>query len=181
MNIRSTKCPMANRRGFSLLEMTIVISVSSALLVMLVSGINTTKKFSSAMDDQKIQHQQLSRLANDLRRAVHDCETMEIRNVNELHLFSQGESTVFKIGDETVTMEKSVDDKTAREEYRLARGSVIQWDAKELPEKIALIVNRERIRNLKEPPKDDSNLKLDLHVKAYANRRSVTSSSGGAE
>ena len=55
-----------NRRGTSLVEMVVVISVSSALMVVAVGWIHQSLKLGSIMDQRQEHHQSVLRLARQL-------------------------------------------------------------------------------------------------------------------
>lgn len=131
------------KQGFTLLELTVAMSISGVLFVLTIAWINETMKFSRRMDAHQRQHRQLTRLTWDLRNEVRMSHSMSVEDDTRLILQqSNGQQASYSIRGTTLLVEKQIDSTTTRERYTLDTNSRIHWDTTAMPETIGLIVQR---------------------------------------
>ena len=136
--------PGRYRSGFTLLELLIVISISSAILVLATVVIHQTMKFSSRLKQHRESHLAMNRLANVLRDEVHRARSMEMQD-GVLALTGSGEATAdFEIQENVVVLTRRAKKKVISQEvFNLRRNVKIVWQTDEMPERIGLAVFRE--------------------------------------
>ncbi len=187
------------RAGFTLFELLAVMSIGSVLMLLAVAWIGETIKFTSRTNNHRRQHQQLTRLGWNLRTDVRLSQSMAIDNERRLVLQgNDGHRIFYSISGTTIEMEKSGGSQVSRERYRLAAGSLIEWDISGMPDSIGLIVSRSPYgttakaepdmsgsnnRNINNPV-EPKTIPIDIHIFAHANRweiqYSTENTDGGA-
>lgn len=75
-----------NRRGFSLIQLTLLMPALLVLFLLTVAWIHQTMTFSSNIKKQQSQHQNLTRLATQFRRDVQRCESISMVNEQQICL-----------------------------------------------------------------------------------------------
>lgn len=143
---REQSCTLAhNRRGVSLVETMVAVSISATILLVSIGWIHQSFKLAKAVKLKQQHHQQLIRLGDQFRQDVRLCQQASSNADGRLVLQSQqhGE-VVYEVETNAVsrTQHLIADEKTHREKYPLIPGSDILWDETELPQWITLIVRR---------------------------------------
>lgn len=172
---------MDHRRGFTLLELLIAMSIATVILGINVGWIYHTMKFASVTKQQQQHHQNLTRLAWELRDDVHASKSISMVGEDQLVLTSEGGSqATYTISETEVLVEKRGDQPMVRRErFDLARDSTAVWDTSEMPEFISLIVLRGRetavfkSENTGLPSVEEELNPVDLHVRVAPNRWTV--------
>ncbi len=133
-----------NRSGYSLIELIMFISVSGVLLAVNVTWMHQSLTFSSTINQRQGQHQNLTRLAGDLRDDVRLSIGMSSPDEKQLELEMPGDILIrYVISSSAISVEKRyLDTVLFRDSYAVAAGSDIRWDRSELPDWISLIVYR---------------------------------------
>ena len=173
------------RNGYSLLELLLVMSALSVLMVINLGWLHQSMKFSSSMTQNQRHHQALTRLAWMLRDDVRECKTMSINGQQLLLNCKNGNQvqyTITKTGSVQVkkkALSSPTSSNTIREEFKLHPGSNIRWDASELPDWISLIVYRANRGNTgsakteaRSSDEFSDSVPIDLHVRVAPTGRS---------
>lgn len=172
------------RRGFSLIEMTIFISILSVLLLFLISWIGEAMRFSARTRSHQRQHQQLTRLAENFRSDVRMSESMSVDDDQRLVLSqANGQRVVYQIFAEGIEVRKEKNGVDRQEQFLLAENTQIQWDVTGMPDRIGLIATRDphASREVKDsstvpmPTANDNSdvasaLPVDIHIFAQVGR-----------
>ena len=149
---------MSNRRfhvrfGYALVEMLVMISVVTMVMTVALSWIHASMRFSSAVKDRSMVHQQLNRLEEDLRTRIGRAKSIKVEG--DTLILSSGESqTRYTIKDhvlERVHESNAADDaaQTGAENFRIGRDVGARWGTEELPEWVSLTIRQK-------PVSDDS-------------------------
>lgn len=136
-----------NRSGYSLIELIMVISVSGVLLAVNVTWMHQSLTFSSTINQRQGQHQNLTRLAGDLRDDVRLSIGMSSPDEKQLELEMPGDVLIrYVISSSAISVEKRyLDTVFFRDSYAVSAGSDVRWDRSELPDWISLIVYRKLV------------------------------------
>lgn len=174
------------RRGFSLMELVLVMSVGAVLMVVNVGWLHQSMKYASSIKQRQRHHQSLTRLAWALRDDVRSCDSMSFDGDEQLLLdWIDGAQVRYAISDHSLILEKRKSTAAnatvvGREVFKLAPGSTIRWDASEMPEWVSLVVDRAN-QGFSDFPKDgdESNsleagsVPIDFHVRVSPWQRLV--------
>lgn len=162
-------------RAFSLIEVTVVMAVSSTLMVIAVGGIHQTIKFGSLVRKRQMFHQNMLRLGDQLRDDIHFGQSLKLDGDKQLVIGAEGVPrvtyTIESIGVARMTSDEA--GITAHDTFPLAPGTTVRWDSSELPKTISLVVVRERGTSAEidsDSLDDHQNRPTDLHVKATVGR-----------
>ena len=164
-----------NRSGYSLLELIMVISVSGVLLAVSATWMHQSLAFSATINLRQRQHQNLTRLAGDLRDDVRLSIGMSSPDEKQLELEMPGDILIrYVISPSAISVEKRhVDTVFFRDSYGVAAGSDVRWDRSKLPDWISLIVYRKLVeadeierqpRSTVSPEYRDQPVELLIHV-----------------
>lgn len=174
---RSRNCSQ-DRRGTSLIETMIAVSVSATILLVAIGWIHQSFKLAKAVKQKQQHHQQLIRLGDQFRQDVRLCQQASRDADGRLVLRSQQRGDVMYEIDESAisrTHLSTVTEKTHREKYPLASGSDIRWDDAELPQWITLMVRRSR-GAAERPDSSTMDSPVDLRVRVAVGRWLIPSS-----
>jgi prepilin-type N-terminal cleavage/methylation domain-containing protein len=170
------------RRGYSLIELLLVMSVAVVIMLVNVGWIHQTMKFSSLMDQRQQHHQNLTRLAWELRDDVHHSNSLAMDGDDRLVLArNDGTSVTYTISAASLDLTRRRDNTIQRETFGLTSNSQVYWDTSELPDWISLIVARGP-EGLAKRRSGESELRyeardstaVDLHVRVSPNRWNTT-------
>ena len=139
---------LRSRRGFSMIEMLVAVSLASLLLSINAVWIYHTMRFSSRVSQRHQQHQNLTRLAGEFRDDVRSCEKIEVVNKNEIKLTASAGNAAtwtanYKITGTDIFLSRQTGSQTNMERFSLSPSSVIRWDVSEMPETISLLISRD--------------------------------------
>lgn len=136
--------PLTRRRAVSLIELMIVMSLSSTLLFIAVAWIHQSMKLASTMRSRTDHHATLLHLSRQLRDDVQHGQSMRMEDETQLVIaMASGGSVVYTIIPAGVSRQVNEADRvTAGERYSLNSPLSARWDASELPDWISLIVDR---------------------------------------
>ena len=139
--MRSFKRP---RTGFTMLEMLTVLTAFSLLMVISASWLHYSISFASVTKKRQRYHQNLKRLATELRGDIRQCQQMSLVNPYELKLVvDKKQTTSYKIDGMNVDLVRTDGEViTSRDRFDLGPQSVVRWDKSEMPEWISLLVER---------------------------------------
>lgn len=132
------------RFGVSLVELMVVMSVSSTLMIVSAGWIHQSLRLGSAIDNRNEHHQSLLRLARQLRDDVQRGVSMEMADDSELLItLDDGSILRYTIRETEVAFRATnADDVVNQDAFKLARRSVCRWDATELPDAITFVTIR---------------------------------------
>jgi type II secretory pathway pseudopilin PulG len=133
------------RRGVSLIETMVAVSVSATILLVSVGWIHQSFKLAKTVKQKQQHHQQLIRLGDQFRQDVRLCQQVSrdaegrwvLRN-------SQRGDVVYEVDKAMVSRayRSTATEKTHHERYSLMSGSDVRWDDSELPQWITLTITR---------------------------------------
>ncbi len=169
-------------RGYTLIELLVVISITGVLMVLIGEWIHLTMKFSSSLRQRQQHHQNLSRLAKDLRDDVRQSEAIELQLSNRL-VINQGDGViaVYEIRESSVRIEKRRNGELVlHDTFELERSAIVDWDDSELPGWISLVVLRGSRGPMENPDavgsladgdlREDGQSPVDLYVRVGPHR-----------
>lgn len=133
------------RRGVSLIETMVAVSVSATILLVAIGWIHQSFKLAKTVKQKQQHHQQLMRLGDQFRQDVRLCQQVSRDDDGRLVLRSDDHGdVVYEVYKATVsrTFVSAVTEKKHRESYLLTDGSDIVWDDTELPQWITLMIRR---------------------------------------
>ena len=165
-----------NRRGYSLIQLTLLMPALVVLFLTAVAWIHQTMTFSSNMKKQQLQHQNLTRLASRFRQDVQRCQAVSVVNDQQVCLQYPDRSEInYTITDEGIQFWQNTPDgqRIRQDQFELASGSISKFDATELPTWISLLVTRQPGANRQSSEQNTpSNQALitELHLRSKPNR-----------
>ena len=143
MRNQSERKQLNRRTGFTLLELLIVLSVSSFLLVIAGAWINKTVQFTAKTNRIQRQHVALQRLASDLRNDIRSAIGMRLENDSLILNHADDRVATYTISGSTLRVNKQYNAKTIyQNHFRLGQGAQLVWDDAELPEFISFYVRQ---------------------------------------
>ena len=143
--IRATKSAARNRRGFTMLEAMLTMTVAGAMLAVTITWLHYSMTFASQMKKRESHHRSLTRLSWQLRDDVRGSSGVSFENEKQLVLDSAGKTTTYTIKGHSMLVEAvdKVDaEKIQREEFKLSPHSVAAWDQADSPKWVSLTVTR---------------------------------------
>jgi prepilin-type N-terminal cleavage/methylation domain-containing protein len=171
-----------DRRGATLIELSVVISVSSVLLAVSAGWIHQSMKFGSVVRSRQNLHHRLLRLGSQLREDVQQGEALDLFDESKLVIRMNNKLTAtFVLLPERVTRIVSEGEQViSQESYSLDPTGEASWDASGLPTTIALTVRRGSGLSQSVRPKLESigdTRPIDLHVRTTVGRFAVPAES----
>ena len=170
-----------HRQGVSLVELMIVMSLSSTLLFIAVGWIHQSMSLASALRSRTDHHATLLRLSRQLRDDVHHGESMSMQGDARLIIAMPDDRRVaYTITPTGISRQLTdADQVTAGEQYSLQSPVSARWDASELPDWISLVVDRaepvpvspDPLKSLTTGPNAPPKI-ADLHVRTGVGRDS---------
>jgi type II secretory pathway pseudopilin PulG len=142
---RKTRDGSRDRRGISLIETMVAVSVSATILLVGIGWIHQSFKLAKTVKQKQQHHHQLMRLGDQFRQDVRLCEQVSRDDDGRLVLRSDDHGdVVYEIDKNTISRAylSTATEKTHRENYPLIAGSDISWDDSELPQWITLMIRR---------------------------------------
>ena len=165
-----------NRRGFSLIQLTLLMPALLVLFLLTVAWIHQTMTFSSNIKKQQSQHQNLTRLASQFRRDVQRCESISMVNEQQICLQNRDlTETNYTVSEHAIQFWQNAADgqRMRHDQFDLASGSISKFDDTELPDWISLVISRLPTPNrFSEQPTStsDQTLMTELHIRSKPNR-----------
>lgn len=135
----------SRRSGYTLIELMVVMSVSSTLLMVAVGWIHQSMTLASAMRDRQHHHQSLMRLSRQLRDDVHRGNSVAMVGDEQLVItFADGPKLSYTISENGISR-KSIDGDgpALQDNFEFFRPVAARWDVSGLPDWISLVVVRE--------------------------------------
>ena len=132
------------RQGSSIVELMVVLSVSSTLMMVSTSWIHQSLRLGSTSRIQQEHHHSLMRLARQFRDDVYLASTVALVDDKDIRVtLDDGRTVQYSIGADGILFSVSKGDDTFRQDFfELARGSQCRWDGSQMPDAIALVVIR---------------------------------------
>jgi prepilin-type N-terminal cleavage/methylation domain-containing protein len=129
-------------RGYTLIELSITMTVGSALLILSVGLIHQAMRYHSVTRDREAEHRTLDRLSSDFRRDTHLATHAKLRSSQELELFSNEQTVVrFRANEREITKENIQDGQLIhKESYELKRPIVGVFSVLSKPTMICLSI-----------------------------------------
>ncbi len=134
------------KSGSSLVEMMVVMTVGSTLLVLAMGWIHQSFRLASLMRDRERHHQSLMRLSRQFRDDAH-VATMATVNDQRVTFVIEETMIQYHVDGHTVArLERKNGEKaiTSQDLFGLDSYADVQWDASQLPNWISLNVQRGR-------------------------------------
>ena len=133
--------------GFTLVQLLVVLFVTTLLMGLIIAWMNQTFKFTSQVHAQKRLNQQLGRLSANLRDDVQLSRDMSV-NESRLELtLDGGRQVTYELGDGWIQKEvRSGESLVAQDRFALAADSIVQWKTDQVPQRIGLLVLKNRDR-----------------------------------
>ncbi|MBB3204257.1 type II secretory pathway pseudopilin PulG [Rhodopirellula rubra] len=132
------------RRGSSLIEIMVVLSVSSTLLVLAVGWIHQSFRLATAMRNHERNHQSLLRLSRQFREDAHLATSVSPVDAGVDFLFD--DLTIrYRVGGNAVIRslrKTTAEDVVGRESYQLATNSRLRFDVDSTAGWATLVVRR---------------------------------------
>jgi prepilin-type N-terminal cleavage/methylation domain-containing protein len=157
---------MIKSRGFTLVEMLAVISVSSVLLVIATGVVHRAMRVHSQWETQADANRAWARLAHDYRNDVHQCEDMLLtQNPTTIKLtFPDSTVVTYEVAaDEIIRDHQSPGEDRRREFYEKPQGYEVHISINDDPRWVELQVTRDPKLKGVEP-------RVVLHIQAEAGR-----------
>lgn len=131
---------MRRRSGFTLVEVLMVITFASTLLVLAAQLIHRGMTFSKANQSRTELSQSCRLLATQFRRDVHQSANVDLESPQSLVLNPKSARRVEYVVSETTTMRRAFRDGSVyhREIYRFAQPTTIEFELLTDPQRIAL-------------------------------------------
>lgn len=165
-----------NRRGFSLIQLTLLMPALLVLFLLTVAWIHQTMTFSSNIKKQQSQHQNLTRLATQFRRDVQRCESISMVNEQQICLQNRDLTEInYTVNEHAIQFWQNAADgqRMRHDQFDLASGSISKFDDTELPDWISLVISRLPTPNrFSEQPTStsDQTVMTELHIRSKPNR-----------
>ncbi|MDB4371274.1 hypothetical protein N9Z44_04155 [Mariniblastus sp.] len=165
-----------NRRGFSLIQLTLLMPALLVLFLLTVAWIHQTMTFSSNIKKQQSQHQNLTRLATQFRRDVQRCESISMVNEQQICLQNRDLTEInYTVNEHAIQFWQNAADgqRMRHDQFDLASGSISKFDDSELPDWISLVISRLPTPNrFSEQPTStsDQTVMTELHIRSKPNR-----------
>lgn len=164
------------RRGFTLVEMLAVVSVSSVLLVIATSVVHRAMRLEHRWEDQADTNRTLTRLARDFRADVHRCRRASLNEDSLVLAAPAGGVTTYEITEAEIIRDFQAPAKDRqREFYRLPVGYQANFlvEAAEPTWAELLVTQSEELRNVPS--------RVVLNVKSEVGRLARLGQSTGGE
>ncbi|MDG1512201.1 MAG: hypothetical protein P8R31_10925 [Mariniblastus sp.] len=165
-----------NRRGFSLIQLTLLMPTLLVLFLVTAAWIHQTMTFSSNIKKQQSQHQNLTRLASQFRRDVQRCQSISMVNEQQICLQNRDLTEInYTVNEHAIQFWQNAADgqRIRHDQFDLASGSITKFDDTELPDWISLVISRLPSPNRfpKQPtsPSDQTSI-TELHIRSKPNR-----------
>lgn len=146
-----TNAGRSPRAGSSLIEIIVLLSVSSTLLLIAVGWIHQSMRLATVLRDHERHHQSLMRLSRQFRDDAHAART--ITGDGSEVAFAMDEMTVRYEVESNVVRRRQMNETSevifGEETYHLRDRAVVTLDLTDSPHWVSLVVHR---RPLSEPP-----------------------------
>jgi prepilin-type N-terminal cleavage/methylation domain-containing protein len=172
----------SRRSGYTLIELMVVLSVSSTLLMVSVGWIHQSMTLASTMRDRQHHHQNLMRLSRQLRDDVHHGRSVSMASDQQLVItFADDQKLSYTITDNGI-WRRSINGggPVSQDSFEFSQPVAARWDASELPDWISLVVARKhRVSTPIDGPLTDGSMStairgdswpIDLQVRAAIGR-----------
>ncbi len=128
--------------GFTLIELSITMTIGSFLLVLSVGLIHQVMRFNSVTQNRAFEHRVLDRLCSDFRRDVHQATKVEILSKSEFKLFYPNEKVVRYTAPEDKIQRQIIqtDGVERTESYEFKRSISVECTHQTEPELLSLTI-----------------------------------------
>lgn len=138
---------MIQRRGFSLIEMLLTMTVGSALMVLAMTLLQQAMTLSSQTRGQCESDRATHRLCEQFRRDAHIATTVTTQDNLETIFTVDSERITYQILDGAVTRTTSTghqgQERSGHEQYELGESTSVTIERLEQPERVSLTVRRQ--------------------------------------
>ena len=171
------------RQGSNLIEVMVVITLSSTLMIIAVGWIHQSMKLGSVIRERQRHHQSLMRLSRQLRDDVRSGESMTVTNETEL-VIRQDESRTsrYAIEPNGIRFQVRREDEVIQQDFfRTTPNAHIVWETSEMPQWVSLVVYRadgKREEAAVTTTQFDLGPVPDLHLRVAVNRNQRISAGG---
>ena len=132
---------MIQRRGFSLIEMLLTMTVGSALMVLAMTLLQQAMTLSSQTRRQCDSDRATHRLCEQFRRDAHTASAVTTNTSEETVFAIDSDSVIYRVLDGTVTRTRSIQQENER--YDLGPSASVEIKTLDQPERIRLTVRRQ--------------------------------------
>lgn len=143
---------MRSRRGYTLIELCVTMSVGSGLMVLAVGLVHQSLTLASTARSRADQHRTFDRLTNDFRSDVHLATGADANDPQRLELRRDGGAIVRyeSVGGDAnrtrIRREQRVDGTVVRQEfYQFESSLVVAFEALEQPARLSVELSAESI------------------------------------
>ncbi|MDC0295581.1 hypothetical protein OAL35_01870 [bacterium] len=136
--MRKQKC-----RGYTLIELSITMSVGFSLLMLSVGLVHQVMRFHSISKQRAAEHQTFDRLSQDFRSSVHLAISANLKSATEITL-TQADQTLIKYStkQDAIRRQNIVDGKVKWQEiYQFARPILSTFATNQNPQQVSLTVS----------------------------------------
>lgn len=106
------------KQGYTLVELSVAMSVGSTLLILSISLIHQVMRYQSVTRNREVEHRLFDRLAGEFRRDVHRAKSANLISPNEI---------IFIYGDKTRTRFQTEEKRILK--TRLNDGKIVQTES----------------------------------------------------
>ncbi|MCH1497141.1 MAG: prepilin-type N-terminal cleavage/methylation domain-containing protein [Rubripirellula sp.] len=130
------------RQGYTLIELSISMTVGSTLLILSAGLIHQVMRYHSVTRDRAHEHQILDRLGGDLRHDIHRAIAAQLKAANEVELEYDGNRFIhYKVNRYSVEKTHAQANRTTRmESYTFKRPIVGSFELLESPQLVSLTI-----------------------------------------
>lgn len=130
------------KRGYTLIELSISMTVGSTLLILSAGLIHQVMRYHSVTRDRALEHQVLERLGGDLRRDIHLAMDAELKATDVVQLQYEGDHFIhWKIENHSIEkMHVEGNRKIRMESYTFKRPITGVFDLLESPPQVSLTI-----------------------------------------
>jgi len=128
-----------SRNGYTLIELSVTISVGSSLMMLAVGLLHQTMNLTSTARTRAAQHHTLDRLTQDFRQDVHVTTEAALTDPQHLELLrADGTAVRYQIEPARIRREERLEGAIVRrEDYVLGEGLVVTFETMDQPERAA--------------------------------------------
>ena len=159
---------MIQRRGFSLIEMLLTMTVGSALMALAMTLLQQAMTLSSQTRRQCDSDRATHRLCEQFRRDAHTASAVTTNTSDETVFTVDSDSVIYRVLDGTVTRTKSTHQE--KERYDLGAAASVTIEMLDQPERISLTVRRQ-------PTLKHVGPRIDRQIAVTVGRLAVTTAS----
>lgn len=128
--------------GYTLIELSVSMTIGSALLILSVSLVHQVMRYQSVTRDREAEHRVFDRLGSEFRRDVHRATSANLVSPREIEfLYDDNTQVRFQANEKSIIKTKRDNDKVVQtESYEFNRSIVSEMSISGEPEQVSLSV-----------------------------------------